>query len=70
MGTSLNLQHSTVQHTYSLCMHACLPTSLPCLCHCPCRRFKGLWGLGAVAQKLAKKSLEQSFADMPAIIDK
>lgn len=33
-------------------------------------RIKGLWGLGAVAKKLAKKSLEDSFADMPGIMSK
>jgi hypothetical protein len=52
---------------------ACLHTSSrPCLpsAHLPACRFKGLWGLGAMAQKLAKKSLEQTFADMPAIVDK
>ncbi|PRW58862.1 CHAD domain-containing [Chlorella sorokiniana] len=32
--------------------------------------FKGLWGLGSVAKKLAKKSLEDSFADMPGIMAK
>ncbi|KAL4425865.1 hypothetical protein ABPG75_009881 [Micractinium tetrahymenae] len=32
--------------------------------------FKGLWGLGSVAKKLAKKSLESTFNDMPGIIEK
>ena len=36
----------------------------------PWLRFKGLWGLGAVAKKLAKKSLESTFDDMPGIIEK
>lgn len=41
----------------------CPPTAHAC-------RIKGLWGLGAVAKKLAKKSLEDSFADMPGIMSK
>ncbi|KAL4445752.1 hypothetical protein ABPG77_008951 [Micractinium sp. CCAP 211/92] len=32
--------------------------------------FKGLWGFGSVAKKLAKKSLESTFDDMPGIIEK
>ncbi|PSC73913.1 serine threonine kinase [Micractinium conductrix] len=32
--------------------------------------FKGLWGLGAVAKKLAKKSLQDTFDDLPGVIDK
>jgi hypothetical protein len=32
--------------------------------------IKGMWGLGAVAKKLAKKSLQDSFAEMPALLEK
>jgi hypothetical protein len=33
-------------------------------------RMKGLFGLGGVAKKLAKKSLQDSFEEMPALMEK
>lgn len=36
----------------------------------PAPRVKGLFGLGGVAKKLARKSLQDSFKEMPALMEK